>query len=186
MPWFTYQNNDCLSNAGSLKHLQGMKQEFAQYLHEMEFLATSVIKDPIHNRNSRNIALIKAIICAGLYPNVGIAKKRVAKKSKKVLGIDASTYEDGRVRIHPKSVNCKPEEEVRYDSAFLYFRKMKSSKIFLYDTTMVTPLPIILFGGKLVYSCVGKPSRNCGTLDVDGLKFRCSTSVYEKMKVFSV
>lgn len=58
----------------TLKLLVEMKQQFAEYLHEMNFLSSANSKDVEGNRNSDNTSLIKAIVCAGLYPNVTVAK----------------------------------------------------------------------------------------------------------------
>lgn len=51
-----------------------MKRQFAQNLCEMKFLREKNEKDYDANIHSNNIGLIKAIICAGLYPNVAIIK----------------------------------------------------------------------------------------------------------------
>ncbi|CAB0034717.1 unnamed protein product [Trichogramma brassicae] len=56
----------------TLKLLSDMKQQFARYLCEMKFLANSNPKDGSANTNSLNKSLVKAIVCAGLYPNVAI------------------------------------------------------------------------------------------------------------------
>lgn len=53
-----------------LKLLVEMKQQFAQHLYEMKFLDNSDPSDKRANRNSDNLAVIKAIVCAGLYPNI--------------------------------------------------------------------------------------------------------------------
>lgn len=58
----------------TLSLLKGMKGQFAQHLCEMNFLASSNPKDPRSNVNSKNIRLLKAIICSGLYPNVAMIK----------------------------------------------------------------------------------------------------------------
>jgi len=58
----------------TLKLLSEMKAQFAQYLCEMKFLDS---ENPSHvgsNKNSDNIALIKAIVCAGLYPNIAVIR----------------------------------------------------------------------------------------------------------------
>lgn len=163
-----------------MKHLLGVKHEFAQYLQGMAFLKTADFKHPSVNRNSGNTALIKAIICAGLYPNLGIAKTRNVKKSGKTIVLSAYTHEDGKVKIHPKSVNSKPSEGEFGSPFLLYFQKMKSSAIFLHDTTMVTPFPLIFFGGELDYI----EDSGYGSLGVDGLtRFRCSASIYEMIQV---
>ena len=47
-----------------------MKSQFAEHLHEMKFIDSKNVKADSSNRNSRNEALVRAVICAGLYPNV--------------------------------------------------------------------------------------------------------------------
>ena len=58
----------------TLKLLSEMKQQFSRYLCEMKFLCNENINDDLANRNSHNKSLIKAIVCAGLYPNVAVVK----------------------------------------------------------------------------------------------------------------
>lgn len=58
----------------TLKLLSEMKTQFAQYLYEMKFLNNNNPDDKNANRNSHNIALIKAIVCAGLYPNIAVIR----------------------------------------------------------------------------------------------------------------
>ena len=54
-----------------------MKRDFASHLYEMKFLDSKDVKADSANRNSRNEALVRAVICAGLYPNV--AQVRVGR-----------------------------------------------------------------------------------------------------------
>lgn len=120
----------------TLKLLSEMKTQFAQHLHQMKFLENSDPSDRNANRNSDNTALIKAIVCAGLYPNVAVIR-RVTKS-----GSIAWTPEDGKVRIHPSSVNDKMN---KFPSPYItYFTKQQSTAIYLHDTTCVTG-PILLF-----------------------------------------
>jgi ATP-dependent RNA helicase DHX36 len=51
-----------------------MKGQFAEHLHEMNFLSSRNPKAEDANINSNNSSLVKAIICAGLYPNVAIVR----------------------------------------------------------------------------------------------------------------
>lgn len=51
-----------------------MKQQFADHLFKMNFIATNNIKNDYANVNSNNLGLLKAIICSGLYPNVAIIR----------------------------------------------------------------------------------------------------------------
>lgn len=59
----------------TLKLLSEMKTQFAQNLYEMKFLETGDPNDKNSNRNSNNIALIKAVVCAALYPNVAVIRR---------------------------------------------------------------------------------------------------------------
>ncbi|XP_017885738.1 ATP-dependent RNA helicase DHX36 isoform X2 [Ceratina calcarata] len=119
----------------TLKLLSEMKGQFAQHLCEMKFLETDNPNASNANRNSRNMTLVKAIVCAGLYPNIA-SVRRITKN-----GTQAWTPEDGKVCIHPSSVNDK----IKCPSPFLtYFTKQKSTAIYLHDTTCVTS-PILLF-----------------------------------------
>lgn len=59
---------------GTLYQLRDQKFLFAQYLWEMGFLNNTNYKHPNVNMNSDNIAMVKAVICSGLYPNVAIIK----------------------------------------------------------------------------------------------------------------
>lgn len=120
----------------TLKLLSEMKTQFAQYLCEMKFLDSENPSDRNANRNSENFALIKAIVCAGLYPNIA-SVRRVTKE-----GLIGWTPEDGTVRTHPSSVNNKVDN---FPSRYLmYFTKQRSTAIYLHDTTCIS-IPILLF-----------------------------------------
>lgn len=58
----------------TLKLLSEMKTQFAQHLFQMKFMETENPSDSNANKNSKNTMLVKAIVCAGLYPNVAIIK----------------------------------------------------------------------------------------------------------------
>ncbi|XP_054266470.1 ATP-dependent DNA/RNA helicase DHX36-like isoform X2 [Macrosteles quadrilineatus] len=127
----------------TLSMLKDMKKQFALYLYDMRFLPAKEVKNRACNRNSHNIGLIKAIICAGLYPNVAIIKhSRKLKNGRSVQSI--ITPEDGRVNLHMRSINY---DEANFEGRFLvYHLKMKTTKVYLYDSTMVFALPLIFFG----------------------------------------
>ena len=57
------------------------------------------------------------------------------------------TQSDGKVCIHPKSVNV---EETQFNHSWLvYHLKMRTSSIFLYDCTEVSPFSLLFFGGNI-------------------------------------
>lgn len=61
-------------NRNTLRQLREQKSLFAQYLTDMGFLNSTYYRQKNLNVNSDNIALIKAVICSGLYPNVAVIK----------------------------------------------------------------------------------------------------------------
>ncbi|XP_056420970.1 ATP-dependent DNA/RNA helicase DHX36 [Hyla sarda] len=135
---------DYFLSPNTLKMLGDMKGQFAEHLLGAGFVSSSRPKDPKSNINSDNEKLIKAVICAGLYPKV--AKIRVNLRKKRP-SVKISTKSDGKVCIHPKSVNV---EEVEFHHQWLvYHLKMKTSSIFLYDCTEISPYSLLFFGGDI-------------------------------------
>ncbi|XP_012267368.2 ATP-dependent DNA/RNA helicase DHX36 [Athalia rosae] len=122
----------------TLKLLMDMKSQFAKYLCEMNFLHSTNSNDDRSNRNSNNLALVKAVVGAGLYPNVAIVKS-VHRHGAKVL-----TPQDGKVKLHPSSIN---EKCPSFPSPYLvYYTKQLSSAIYLHDTTSISPMGLIFAG----------------------------------------
>ena len=98
-----------------------------------------------HNANASNLSLIRSVICAGLYPN--ILRIMPTKKEGEEPKIKAK---DGEVFIHPVSVNF---QEKRFNSRKLlvYMEKVKSSKVYIRDCSVISPYSVLLFGGSVKY-----------------------------------
>lgn len=107
------------------------------------------------NSNGENYRLLAGLLCAALYPNVskvftpeklftmtaGGAIPREPHPSE----LKFKTSQDGYVAIHPSSVNSVVGN---FTSPFLvYQEKVKTSRIFIRDCTMVSLLPMVLFSG---------------------------------------
>ncbi|XP_075892371.1 ATP-dependent DNA/RNA helicase DHX36 [Nelusetta ayraudi] len=135
---------DNFLSANTLQMLHNMKGQFAEHLMHAGFVSSPDPKDSMSNVNSDNEKLIKAVIVAGLYPKV--AKIRPSY-SKKRPGVKVYTQADGKVCIHPKSVNSE-ETEFNY-TWLIYHLKMRTSSIFLYDCTEVSPFSLLFFGGDI-------------------------------------
>ena len=55
--------------------------------------------------------------------------------------------QDSKVKFHPKSVNS---DETSFDNKFvIYHTKVKSTAVFLHDTSMIPPFPLLFFGGSI-------------------------------------
>ncbi|CAK9165418.1 unnamed protein product [Ilex paraguariensis] len=98
----------------------------------------------------------QAILCAGLYPSVAATEEgiggTVLASLKQKAGFTAKgrpVWYDGRreVHIHPSSINCSLKA---FQYPFLVFlEKVETNKVFLRDTTIVSPYSILLFGGTI-------------------------------------
>jgi ATP-dependent RNA helicase DHX36 len=54
---------------------------------------------------------------------------------------------DGKVKFHPKSVNC---DETDFNGKYLiYHTKVKSSSVFIHDSSLIPPFPLLFFGGDI-------------------------------------
>ncbi|CAH1775187.1 unnamed protein product [Owenia fusiformis] len=138
-------------SANTLKMLSDMKRQFADLLLELGFLSNRNAKHPSVNANSGNDELIRAVLCAGLYPNVAKLRKLGKGGRPTVL----STKTERKVCIHPKSVNANEKEfESRW---FIFHLKMKTTNVYLYDLSETSPFPLLFFGG-MISSDVGKQS----------------------------
>uniref|UniRef100_A0A8C2D1B9 RNA helicase n=1 Tax=Cyprinus carpio TaxID=7962 RepID=A0A8C2D1B9_CYPCA len=143
-----FEKEYCWENflsANTLQMLQNMKGQFAEHLLAAGFVNSKDPKDPSSNINSENEKLIKAVIVAGLYPKV--AKIRPNHSKKRPMPVKVYTKADGKVCIHPKSVNA---EETQFHYTWLiYHLKMKTTSLFLYDCTEVSPFSLLFFGGDI-------------------------------------
>jgi HrpA-like RNA helicase len=115
------------------------------------------------NRNSKNLAMVKACLVAGLYPNVAFVTEK--DKDLKVM-----TLTDGIVHIHPSSILF---QDSLFDNKYLiYLEKVKTSKLFIRDATMITPYSLMLFGGNLSFE------KESGQLSIDKwIKFRVDKQI---------
>ncbi|KAJ4966079.1 hypothetical protein NE237_017928 [Protea cynaroides] len=108
------------------------------------------------NLYSHHSSIVKSILCAGLYPNVAAKEEGILcaaiGNNLKPSGSPAkprSLWYDGRreVQIHPSSINCNAKA---FQYPFLVFlEKVETNKVFLRDTSIVSPYSILLFGGSI-------------------------------------
>ncbi|XP_021285972.1 DExH-box ATP-dependent RNA helicase DExH7, chloroplastic isoform X1 [Herrania umbratica] len=104
------------------------------------------------NMHSHHSAVVKAILCAGLYPNVaatelGITGVALSRLKHSPASKGHPVWYDGRreVHIHPSSINSSLKA---FQLSFIVFlEKVETNKVFLRDTTIISPFSILLFGG---------------------------------------
>lgn len=127
-------------------------------------------KNEAVNQYKTNVRVVKAVVCAALYPNIAridlpdstfyevaggtIANEHEARK----LKLRSKTGE--RLFLHPESVNF---HEGNYGTRWLaYNAKVKTTKLYVRDSTMVSPYAILLFGGEI------EVQHKKGQMSVDG------------------
>ena len=158
----------------TLFQMEDLRKQFHSLLTDIGFLPKKFrLKDMDHtcNNNSQNQGLVKAILCAGLYPNIIVAPRTVVstappKKSDKKVGENAfRSHTKGEVYLHPSTIAF---DESKLDSRYCcYHELVRTSKTYVRDCTTVSPFALLLFGGTLeVY-------QTYGVCSIDGwLKFR--------------
>lgn len=171
---------------GTLNMIRGMRSQFIRLLESSGLVCKF---DSGHTINSfgGNLELVKAVVCAALFPNavkVGLGIESKGRCGKKRIRVAFRTKTDGRVFLHPSSVN---HEERKFASQWLtYHEKVKSSQVFIRDCSMVHPVALICLCGKDVREirhetrpgpsqAQQQPGR--ATLAVDGdpwMAFHCS------------
>ena len=112
----------------------------AGLIQNQENETTSQYGGHILNQHSGSKALIKALLVSGLYPNFAVQTK----------GEVFRTSAEKDTRMHPGSVN----DGIRPTAKFFTYNSLSLSNdgnsMFLRDTSSVTPLMVLLFGGPLV------------------------------------
>ncbi|KAF9924102.1 hypothetical protein FBU30_005866 [Linnemannia zychae] len=107
-----------------------------------------------YNKNSNCIPLLRAMICAGVFPNISY------KTSKKLH----RTRHDNTCIVHPGSVNSMRGEKMLYPdqipepgSVYAFSTKVRTgeTQIFLRNTTRLDPISILLFAGQNDVEVVG-------------------------------
>ncbi|XP_041108104.1 putative ATP-dependent RNA helicase DHX57 [Polyodon spathula] len=169
---FRYCRENFLSGR-VLQEIASLKRQFAELLSDIGFVKDGLKARVIErmsskgedgileatgheaNSNADNIKLMSAMLCAALYPNVvqvrapqgkyQLTSKGAVKMQPKADELKFMTKNDGSVHVHPSSVNYPVRH---FDSPYLvYHEKVKTSRVFIRDCSMVSVYPLVLFGG---------------------------------------
>ncbi|GAQ91802.1 ATP-dependent RNA helicase A [Klebsormidium nitens] len=160
------QQEFCQANFLSRESLQSIEASRADYLEnlaDLGFIPRGFARDfvqpgqPDPDVNALNFRVVKAVLCAGFYPNVvrvQLPEQTYKETSGGAMAKDAHarevrfyTQHDGRVFLHPASTNFAVG---RFESPWLvYSEKVKTSKIFIRESSMVPAYALLLFGGDI-------------------------------------
>lgn len=103
------------------------------------------------NVNGTNLDLVKAVLCAGMYPNIILAPKTLVlgvSNNKQAAGeIAFQSRNKGEVYLHPSVLSYSSRSlSSRY---CCYHEIMQTRKLYVRDITVVSPFALLLFGGTL-------------------------------------
>ncbi|XP_015900441.3 DExH-box ATP-dependent RNA helicase DExH1 isoform X2 [Ziziphus jujuba] len=130
----------------TLQMMDDMRMQFLDLLSDIGFVDKSMGASA-YNQYSHDLEMVCAILCAGLYPNVVQCKKRGKRTA-------FFTKEVGKVDIHPASVNAGVHLfPLPY---MVYSEKVKTTSIFIRDSTNISDYALLLFGGNLIPSKTGE------------------------------
>ncbi|OIW12193.1 hypothetical protein TanjilG_28601 [Lupinus angustifolius] len=152
----------------TLRLIEDMRLQFLNLLSDIGFVDKSKGANA-YNQYSHDLEMVCAILCAGLYPNVVQCKRRGKRTA-------FYTKEVGKVDIHPASVNAGVHLfPLPY---MIYSEKVKTTSIYIRDSTNISDYALLLFGGNLIPNKSGE-----GIEMLDGyLHFSASKSVIELIR----
>lgn len=101
------------------------------------------------NRNAGCPAVVRAVLCAGLYPNVikGVKSEDQGASARVKL-----LTRNGQVFLHPSSLLFKASNKSLMNEYMIFHEQVQTSKIYVRDATVVTAYPLLLFGSELTVS----------------------------------
>ncbi|XP_035523834.1 ATP-dependent RNA helicase DHX29 [Morone saxatilis] len=130
-------------NRTALITIEDVKHDLMRMMEQAGFWS-SRSKQQAASLAKQQISVLNAVLTAGLYDSVG---RVLCTPSVDVLERVACTVEtpQGKAQVHPSSVN----RNLQTHGWLLYQEKVKYTKIYLRDTTLIHPFPMLLFGGDI-------------------------------------
>ncbi|XP_035914597.1 ATP-dependent DNA/RNA helicase DHX36-like [Anopheles stephensi] len=141
-------------NNATLQQLTNMKGQFCEYLYHTKFMAGLQPQSRQDNLHSHNMELLRAIVGAGLYPNVAFVRKVIRSRNSADGRAILSVEQQGRAEIHPGSVNGS--RSVFHSNFVVYYDMQKLKSLTIFDTTVVNPFPLLFFGDNHVETIDGR------------------------------
>ncbi|KAB7504711.1 ATP-dependent RNA helicase DHX36, partial [Armadillidium nasatum] len=162
-------------SGGILKQLS-----LRRFLKDSQLISTSDPEHPDVNRNSDNITLVKAIIAAGLYPNVARIVKKYGGKRKGMMG-KIMLSDMTRLLSYTRNLLMKKRGTTLILGLSigkkLKLRSFFFQQVYLYDTTEISNYPLLLFSQKLEYD------KDKSVIEVDDfIKIQCDGNIASVIK----
>ncbi|XP_061555189.1 ATP-dependent RNA helicase DHX29 [Phycodurus eques] len=129
-------------NRAALATIEDVKQELMKMMEQAGFCSSSAPRPPAASKPP--VSLLGAALTAGLYDSVARMLCVASVDALERVACSAETPQ-GRAQVHPSSVN----RNLQAHGWLLYQEKVKYTKIYLRDTTLISPFPMLLFGGDI-------------------------------------
>ncbi|XP_061603869.1 ATP-dependent RNA helicase DHX29 [Phyllopteryx taeniolatus] len=129
-------------NRAALATIEDVKQELMKMMEQAGFCSSSAPRPPAASKPP--VSLLGAALTAGLYDSVARMLCVASVDALERVACSAETPQ-GRAQVHPSSVN----RNLQTHGWLLYQEKVKYTKIYLRDTTLISPFPMLLFGGDI-------------------------------------
>lgn len=141
-------------NCTALMTIEDVKQELIRMVEQAGFVSSKPSRTPrsrpgaepkaLASLSPQNVSVLKAVLTAGLYDSVGRILCSPSLDVQERVVCVAETAQ-GKAHVHPSSVN----RFLQTHGWLLFQEKVKYTKVFLRDTTLISPLSMLLFGGDI-------------------------------------
>jgi len=161
-------------SASAIDGVTQLRNRFLQQLIEVGFAqADTADGGTAANSQQEQLEMVRCMLCAGLFPNV-VQVQRLHGGQGKVTLVSA---EREKCVVHPMSLNVRQQDNFASDQGWLLFhKKVQTSQIFLHDSTLVGPIPLILFGGEFQVDVEKSKSAKSRTrIAIGRLRFKTKT-----------
>jgi len=138
-------------NGQALREVERGRRELLHHLISAGFVPASVPASAhasdlakAVSPHASDLALLRGIVCAALYPNVAAATRTTAQQSHACY--EKLTLAGGELQawMHPSSLNAQVEKAE--SGLYVFLEKVDTSRLFIRETSRVPPAALLLFG----------------------------------------
>ncbi|KAJ3062934.1 hypothetical protein HDU98_001250 [Podochytrium sp. JEL0797] len=160
---------DNFMSSTTLISISDLRRQYLDTLVDIGFVKRSEIHNTIngeghYNAHSHNGKIVKAAITAGLFPQAATVQHPDVLYMETAHGTMARDHNSKEIKfftdgtqevfLHPSS--CMSSVALFEDLLVIYHAKVLTSKVFLRDATMVSPWPVLMFGGEIMVDHEGR------------------------------
>ncbi|XP_064594320.1 ATP-dependent RNA helicase DHX29-like [Liolophura sinensis] len=138
--------NKSFLKRNSLLEIENVKKDLIKLVRSIGFDSPDKMK--LGNSLPRElVAMVKAVLTAGLYPNIAMVKYEAPVDAAANPEQRACVMETphGAAQAHPSSIN----RFLKANGLVVYHEKVKHTRVYIRDSSLISPHPVLLFGGDI-------------------------------------